>query len=159
MGVEFWSVMFQNEEIGTLQRNSHKTMRKHGSPKIITTDKLASYCADLDVDPSIFADKDGEFCGFVVRTSNKGPDNGKRPENAKQITDQMHSRGWGAKFIGMKVAGDDDLFDPCFEHLTRRIKRRSRLLLSSVEIEGLLLIMVKTTNSVRPIQLRYLQGH
>ena len=98
---------------------------------------IASWQTDLDVDPSIFADKDGEFCGFVVRTSNKGPDKGKRPANAKQIADKMRSHGWGAKFAGMKVAAADDLFDPRLEHLTRLIKRRSGLLLSSVEIEEL----------------------
>lgn len=98
---------------------------------------IASWQTDLDVDPSIFADKDGEFCGFVVRTSNKGPDKGKRPANAKQIADKMRLHGWGAKFAGMKVAAADDLFDPRLEHLTRLIKRRSGLLLSSVEIEEL----------------------
>jgi hypothetical protein len=45
MKVKFWSVTFQNEEIGTLQKISHKTMYKYGSPKIFTTDKLATYCA------------------------------------------------------------------------------------------------------------------
>jgi hypothetical protein len=48
-----------------------------------------------------------------------------------------HAQGWGAKFVGLKVAADDDPFDPMFQHLTRRIKRRSRLLLSPVEIEEL----------------------
>ena len=46
MKVKFWSVTFQNEKIGTLQRNSwYRTIRKHGLPKLITTDKLASYSA------------------------------------------------------------------------------------------------------------------
>jgi hypothetical protein len=49
----------------------------------------------------------------------------------------MHARDWGAKFVGLKVAADDDPFDPRLQHLTRRIKRRSRLLLSSVEVEDL----------------------
>ena len=98
---------------------------------------IASWQTDLNVDPSVFAHKDGYFCGFVVRTSNKGPDIGERPENAAKITEQMHAQGWGAKFVGLKVAADDDLFDPMLQHLTRRIKRRSRLLLSPVEIEEL----------------------
>jgi len=98
---------------------------------------IASWQSDLSVDPSIFAEKDGEFCGFVIRTSNKGPDKGKRPENSNKIVDQMRSRGWGSKFVGMKVASSDDFFDPRLEHLTRRINRRSKLLLSSVEIEEL----------------------
>ena len=46
MKVKFWSVTFQNEKIGKLQRNSwYRTIRKHGLPKLITTDKLASYSA------------------------------------------------------------------------------------------------------------------
>ena len=98
---------------------------------------IASWQADLHVDPSVFAHKDGYFCGFVVRTSNKGPDRGERPENAARIADQMHARGWGAKFVGLKVAAHDDPFDPRLQHLTRRIKRRSRLLLSALEIEEL----------------------
>lgn len=108
---------------------------------------IASWQSDLHVDPSIFAQKDGIFCGFVVRNSNKGPDKGKRPENAEQIAEQMHGRGWGAKFVGMKIAADYDpanpqyfdlaSVDPQLQHLTRRIKRRSRLLLSPVEIEEL----------------------
>ena len=98
---------------------------------------IASWQTDLDVDPSIFAHKDGAFCGFVVRNSNKGPDKGKRPANAEQIAKQMHARGWGAKFVGMKVADAEDIFDPMFQHLSRRITRRSRLLLSAIEIEDL----------------------
>lgn len=109
--------------------------------------KIASWQTDLNVDPSIFAQKDGQFCGFVVRNSNKGPDKGQRPENAAQISQQMRSRGWGAKFVGMKVAADYDpenpayfdiaSVDPRLQHLTRRIKRRSRLLLSAIEVEDL----------------------
>lgn len=98
---------------------------------------VTSWQSDIEVNPSIFAGKDGQLCGFVVRNSNKGPDKGARPENAKQIAEQMRSRGWGAKFIGLKVAGDDDLFDPRLQHLTRRIFRRTRLLFSPVEIEEL----------------------
>ncbi len=98
---------------------------------------VTSWQSDMEVNPSIFAGKDGQLSGFVVRNSNKGPDKGARPENAKQIAKQMHARGWGAKFIGLKVSGDDDLFDPRLQHLTRRIYRRTRLLFSPVEIEEL----------------------
>jgi hypothetical protein len=108
---------------------------------------IASWQSDLQVDPSIFAHKDGVMCGFVVRNANKGPEKGKRPENASQIAELMRARGWGAKFVGMKVAADYDPenpqnFDPAsvypeLQHLTRRIKRRSRLLLSLVDVEEL----------------------
>jgi hypothetical protein len=98
---------------------------------------VTSWQSDMEVNPSIFAGKDGQLSGFVVRNSNKGPDKGARPENAKQLAKQMHARGWGAKFIGLKVSGDDDLFDPRLQHLTRRIYRRTRLLFSPVEIEEL----------------------
>ena len=108
---------------------------------------IVSWQSDLHVDPSIFAQKDDMLCGFVVRNSNKGPDKGKRPENAKEIAEQLHAHGWGAKFVGMKVAAYTDpnnpqLFDaasadPRLQHLTRRIMRRSRLLLSPIEIEDL----------------------
>lgn len=108
---------------------------------------IASWQTDLNVDPSIFAHKDGNFCGFVVRNSNKGPNKAERPKNASKIAKQMHERGWGAKFVGMKVAADYDpanpqffdiaSVDPQFQHLTRRIKRRSRLLLSPVDVEEL----------------------
>lgn len=98
---------------------------------------VTSWQSDLEVNPSIFAGKDGQLCGFVVRNSNKGPDKGERPENARKITEQMQSQGWGAKFIGLKVAGDDDLFDPRLAHLPRKIYRRTRLLFSPVEIEEL----------------------
>lgn len=98
---------------------------------------IASWQSDLNVDPSIFAHIDGTMCGFVVRNSNKGPDKGKRPENAKQIAEQMRARGWGAKFVGMKVAAADDPFDPRLQHLSRRIARRSGLLFSKIEIEDL----------------------
>jgi hypothetical protein len=108
---------------------------------------IASWQSDLHVDPSIFAHKNGVLCGFVVRNSNKGPDKGERPENAERIAEQMRARGWGAKFVGLKVAADFDpenpqyfdaaSVDPRLQHLTRRIKRRSRLLLSPIEIEEL----------------------
>lgn len=108
---------------------------------------IASWQSDLHVDPSIFAHKEGLVCGFVVRTSTKGPDKGKRPQNAAETAGQMHGRGWGAKFVGMKVAADSDpatpqhfdiaSLDPRLQHLTRRIVRRSRLLLCPVEIEEL----------------------
>lgn len=98
---------------------------------------IASWQTDLNVDPSIFAQKGDYFCGVVVRTSNKGPDKGKRPLNAANIAELMRSRGWGAKFVGLKIAARDDPFDPMFEHLTRRIYRRSPLLFSPVEIEDL----------------------
>lgn len=98
---------------------------------------VTSWQSDMEVNPSIFAGKDGQLCGFVVRNSNKGPDKGARPGNAKQIAKQMHARGWGAKFIGLKVAGDDDPFDPRLEHLSRHIFRRTKLLFSPVEIEEL----------------------
>ena len=102
---------------------------------------VTSWQSDLEVNPSIFAGKDDQLCGFVIRNSNKGPDKGVRPENAQKIAEQMRSQGWGAKFIGLKVAGDDDLFDPEFLHLTRRIFRRTRLLFSPVEVEELDLIL------------------
>lgn len=99
--------------------------------------QIASWQTDLEVDPSIFAAKDGKFCGFVVRTSDKGPDKGVRPENAHKIAEIMHANGWGAKFVGMKVAAQNDTFDPRLQHLKRKIMRRSPLLLSAVEIEEL----------------------
>lgn len=98
---------------------------------------VTSWQSDLEVNPSIFAGKDGQLCGFVVRNSNKGPNKAARPENSKQIAAQLRSRGWGAKFIGLMVAGYDDPFDPRLQHITRRIYRRSRLLFSSVKIEEL----------------------
>ena len=98
---------------------------------------VTSWQSDIELNPSIFAGKDGQLCGFVVRNSNKGPDKGARPVNTKQIAEQMRSQGWGAKFIGLKVAGDDDFFDPRLQHLTRRIFRRTRLMFSPVEIEEL----------------------
>lgn len=98
---------------------------------------VTSWQSDLEVNPSIFAGKDGQLCGFVVRNSNKGPHKASKPENAQEIAAQLHSQGWGAKFIGLKVAGDDDLFDPMLQHLTRRIYRRTRLLFSPIEIEEL----------------------
>lgn len=98
---------------------------------------IASWQTDLNVDPSLFAQRDGCFCCFVVRTSNKGPDKGERPKHAAEIAEHMHARGWGAKFVGLKVAAYDDLFDPRLQHLTRRIMRRSPLLLSSLEVEEL----------------------
>lgn len=98
---------------------------------------VTSWQSDLEVDPSIFAGKDGQLCGFTVRNSIKGPDKATRPENAPRIAAEMHSRGWGAKFIGLKVACCDAPFDPRLQHLTRRIYRRTKLLFSPVEIEEL----------------------
>jgi hypothetical protein len=100
---------------------------------------ITGWQSDLKVDPSIFAHKDGQFCGFVVRTSNKGPDGGQRPDNAARIAAQMHARGWGAKFVGLKIAADEVPWhtDPRLQHLTRKINRRSRLLLSPVKVEEL----------------------
>jgi len=112
-----------------------QTVRHHLSATGWT---IASWQSDLSVDPSIFAHKDEHFCGFVVRNSNKGPDIGQRPENALRIAEQMHARGWGAKFVGLKIAdGDRDPFDPRLQHLRRRVFRRSKLLLSQVQIEEL----------------------
>ena len=98
---------------------------------------VESWQSDLGVDPSIFAHKDDKLCGFVVRTSNKGPDNGERPENSDSIATQMFQRGWGAKFVGLKVAAADDPFDPRLQHLTRRIMRRSGMMVSRIELEDL----------------------
>jgi hypothetical protein len=58
---------------------------------------IASWQTDLNVDPSVFAHKDGCFCGFVVRTSNNGPHKGQRPENAARIAEQMRARGWASR--------------------------------------------------------------
>jgi hypothetical protein len=99
--------------------------------------EIASWQSDLGVNPSIFASKNDEFCGFVVRTSNKGSETGQRPENCNSIAKQMSQRGWGAKFVGLKVASADDAFDPRLQHLTRKIMRRSKILMSRIEIEEL----------------------
>ena len=101
--------------------------------------KIDSWQNDLHVDPSIFAHKDGQLSGFVVRTSNLGPDKAGRPANASNIAEQMRERGWGAKFVGMKVASHDVPWhiDPRLQHLTRKINRRSPLMLSKVDIEEL----------------------
>lgn len=101
---------------------------------------IASWQTDLGVDPSIFAHKDGRMCGFLVRTSNRGPDPAYRPDNAADIAALMHSRGWDAKFVGLKIAADDVPWhtDPRMQHLTRKIHRRSRLLLYRVAPEPLI---------------------
>lgn len=100
---------------------------------------IASWQTDLQVDPSIFAHKDGRFCGFVVRTSNKGPDKAERPANSLSIAKMMHAKGWGAKFVGLKIADFDSPthLDPRLQHLTRKILRSAPLILSDVDIEDL----------------------
>jgi hypothetical protein len=99
---------------------------------------IASWQSDLNVDPSLFAGKDGQFCGFVVRTSEVGVEAGNRPNNAGRIAEQLRARGWGAKFVGMKITADfQSNTDPRLEHLTRRLLRRSLLLLSPILIEEL----------------------
>ena len=100
---------------------------------------IASWQTDLSVDPSIFADKDGRMCGFLVRTSNRGPDPAGRPENAADIAALMRSRGWDTKFVGLKIGADDVHWhtDPQMQHLTRKMHRRSKLLLSPVTLEDL----------------------
>lgn len=100
---------------------------------------IESWQSDPQVDPSIFAHKTDERCAFVVRTANKGPHIAPRPDNATQTSDWLETQGYEAKFIGMKVASLDVPWhtDPEFQHLTRKIPRRSRLLVSPVEIQDL----------------------
>lgn len=108
---------------------------------------IVSWQTDLNADASIFAHKDGQRCGFVVRSSNKGRNKGIRPANATKIANQLRQRGWGAKFVGIRVAADYDpsnphffdiaALDPLLQHRTRQLVRRSKLLLSDVEIEEL----------------------
>ncbi len=99
--------------------------------------EINSWQSDLEVDPSIIAQKDDELHAFVVRNSNKGKEVGKRPENYKNITLQMADRGVSTKFVGLKVSAADDRFDKRLEHLKRRIFRRSQLLFSEINIEEL----------------------
>jgi hypothetical protein len=98
---------------------------------------VTSWQSDLEVDPSIFAGKDGQLCGFVVRSASVGLEKGARPTNAKQIAERMRSRGWGAKFIGLKITAHDDELDARVQHPPRPIYRRSRLHCTPVEIEEL----------------------
>lgn len=100
---------------------------------------IASWQTDLQVDPSVFAHKDGRMCGFVVRTSDVGPDPAQPPENAARVAEALRARGWGAKFVGLKIASAEDPThtDPRLQHLRRRIRRRSPLMISRVEPEEL----------------------
>ena len=49
----------------------------------------------------------------------------------------MKQKGLGAKFVGLKIADENDPFDPRLSHLKRRIYRRSGLMFSKINIEEL----------------------
>ena len=99
--------------------------------------KIDSWQSDLGVNPSIVARKDNEFNAFIVRTASRGDEIGQRPPNYKALADQLAHKGLVAKFVGLKMADANDPFDPEFNHLKRRIFRRSGLMLSEINIEEL----------------------
>ena len=99
--------------------------------------EINSWQSDLEVDPSIAAMKDGQLYAFVVRNSNKGNEIGQRPSDYKEIDERMKQRGVVTKFVGLKIADENDLFDPRLSHLKRRIYRRSGLMFSEINIEEL----------------------
>ena len=99
--------------------------------------EINSWQSDLEVDPSIAAMKDGQLYAFVVRNSNKGNEIGQRPSDYKEIDERMKQRGVVTKFVGLKIADENDLFDPRLSHLKRRIYRRSGLMFSKINIEEL----------------------
>ena len=100
---------------------------------------IDSWISDPRTQPALFAEHSGKLCGFVISTSNKGPNNGARPDNANQIAARVHSLGLGAKFVGLKVGSLDDVvtLDPRLQHLTQKMLRGGQLIASEVEIQEL----------------------
>jgi len=100
---------------------------------------IDSWISDPRIQPALFAEHSGKLCGFVISTSNKGPDHGARPDNASQIAERLRAQGFGAKFVGLKVGSLDDIvtLDPRLQHLTRKLLRGGQLIASEVEIQDL----------------------
>lgn len=99
--------------------------------------KIQSWQSDIRIDPAISCLKDDTSYGIVVRTSRKGPDAALRPENAEKIASTLSSNSVVPLFVGLKVAGENDFFDPRLAHLTRRICRGEKILCSSVVLQPL----------------------
>lgn len=101
--------------------------------------EIQSWQSDIRVNPSISCIKNGIQYAVVVRTSRKGPDAAVRPENAQDIALFFKERSIIPLFVGLKIASENDLFDPSFEHLTKKIFRGERILSSPVELRQLVL--------------------
>lgn len=99
--------------------------------------EIKSWQSDIRINPSITCFKEGVLYGIVVRTSRKGPDAGARPENATSIAATLSENSITPLFVGLKIAGEGDFFDPRLEHLTRRIFRGEKILSSTVELQAL----------------------
>lgn len=100
--------------------------------------KIQSWQSDIRIDPAVLCQKNDTTYGVVVRTSRKGPNAAPRPDNADQIAASLAKNSIVPLFVGLKIAGENDFFDPRLVHLTRRILRGERILCSAVVVQPLI---------------------
>ena len=101
--------------------------------------KIISWQSNVEINPSIYCEKGGQYYSVIVRTSRKGPDVAVRPENSSELSALYKSHDSKGLFIGLKIVSENDRFDPRLEHLTRRICRRDAIICSDIVVEPLLL--------------------